>query len=212
MAQTVDWGTEFSARGSFRLNRHWQLDAKQKIRLTEHSSTLAKSETAVGLQRAILRSYLGSYGWRLKLGGSYHFIWRLNNNHYYEPQHRLNLSLGASKAWGHWKFSSRTRWQTTFRDEQRSNPRLNPKMYLRERLQISYAFPDRPWAFYANEEFFYRLNDPTAHIVDQLRTSVGAVWQIDRQSSFELFVKSSCEIQVANPERLFILGVSYNFN
>lgn len=211
-AQSQDFGTEWSAGANFDVRRNWQIDIGEEVRFNQNSTRLSKCESEVGFNYSLLKDRIDIYGWKLKVGGSYAFLWRYNSDNYYEPQHRLNLTLKISKEIGHWKLNSRTRWQTTFRDEDRVSVRYNPKMYLREMLQINYAYPDKPWGFYADEECFYRLNDPEGLFIDEWRTRLGVSYRLSRDNSVNAYFKISKEVQVKDPNTFYSVGLGYEFN
>lgn len=211
-AQSDDCGSEWAASAAWDLGRCWQVDLGEELRLSQSSTHIGKSESSAGLSRSLWANRIAVYGWKVKAGAGYSYIWRYNSHHYYEPQQRIELSLKASKELGQWKLSSRTRCQTTWRDEARVEARYNPKMYLRQQLQVEYTLPGKPWNFFASEECFYRLNDPEGHWVDEWRTRIGAEYQWSRRSTLGLYFKVSQEVQVEAPETLYLLGVSYDFH
>lgn len=211
-AQTHDAGLELSAAYEQAIGRGLNLNIEEELRLTNMGTSYSKSETTLGIQYALLRNQLELYDMKMRVGADYGFINRLNKHHYYENQHRTNLNLLLSKRIGNWRIAWRCRWQTTFRNESRGDYKYNPQMYLRNRLRLSYKLPSKPYTLFVAAECFYRLNHPEKRIVDELRTRAGFSWQLDKHNSLEFFLKASNEIQVKNPDNLYLLGIGYSFD
>ena len=211
-AQNYDFGTEWEAEYSRTLVKGTQLNIGEEIRLKQYSTRFTKSETSVGITQALFRKKLKAHDWRLRIGATYAFIYRYNSKHYYEDQHRLNLNIMVNKKIGDWTLGYRMRYQTTFRDERIGNYKYNPHIYLRNRIGVSYSFPNTPWRISLTEECFQRLNHPSHRIVDEFRTVLSASLKIDRHNTISFHLKAATEVQVKNPDRFFALGFGYEFD
>ena len=211
-AQNYDFGTEWEAEYTRAIVKGTEISIGEELRFKQFSTRFSKTETTVGLSQTLWRKRLKQYGLRMKLGASYAFIYRYNSKHYYEDQHRLNLNLSLSKKLGDWTIGYRLRYQTTFRNERIGDYKYNPQMYLRNRIGVSYSFPDKPWKLSLSEECFQRLNHPSRKIVDEFRTVATASYQIDRHNTVSVHLKAATEVQVKNPDRFFALGFSYEFD
>ena len=211
-AQSYDFGTEWEARYSRAVVKGTEISVAEELRFKHYSTRFTKSETTVALSQALWRKSLKQHGMRLKLGASYAFIYRYNKNRYYEDQHRLNLNLSFTKKFGDWAVGYRARWQTTFRNERIGDYKYNPQMYLRNRIGVSYSFPDKPWKLSLTEECFQRLNHPSKKIVDEFRTVATVSYQVDRHNTVSMQLKAATEVQVKNPDRFFCLGFAYEFD
>lgn len=211
-AQNYDFGTEWEAEYKRAIVKGTEISIGEELRFKQMSTRFAKTETTVGLSQSLFRRQLKPYGLKLKLGASYAFIYRYNSKHYYEDQHRLNLNLSLTKKFGDWTIGYRMRYQTTFRNERIGDYKYNPQMYLRNRIGVSYTFPDKPWKLSLTEECFQRLNHPSRKIVDEFRTVATALYQIDRHNTVSVHLKAATEVQVKNPDRFFVLGFSYEFD
>ena len=213
-AQSVDFATEWAGSYGLKPWRGGNLSFGEKVRLTQNSTRYSQSKTSVVLQQGLLKRQLDLYDLRLRVGGGYTFINRLTDaysNPYYENQHRLMVQSTLAWSYGFWRFTGRLRMQSTFRDERRGDYRYNPKLALRGRLSAAYAMPDRPWKFGLHSELFYRANDPRGAFVDEWRTTAEATYLLDRHSSVTLYAKYFHELQVADPLRMFALGLRYDF-
>lgn len=211
-AQSYDFGTEWEAQYSHAIVKGTEIFVGEELRFKQMSTRFTKTETTLGLSQSLFRRQLKPYGLKLKLGASYAFIYRYNSKHYYEDQHRLNLNLSLTKKFGDWTIVYRMRYQTTFRNERIGDYKYNPQMYLRNRIGVSYTFPDKPWKLSLTEELFQRLNHPSRKVMDESRTVLSADYQIDRHNTVSLQLKAAIEVQVKNPDRYFALGFAYEFD
>lgn len=211
-AQIGDAGFELSAEYSHSIRRGLSLSVEEALRFNQFGTQYSKSESGIGLDYSLCRRFFDLHDMRLKLGVDYSFINRLNNDHYYENQQCVNIKLSLTKRVGMWRMAYRCKMETTFRDENSGSYSYNPKIYLRNRLKVSYECPTKPWRLYASAESFYRVNNPKGRFVDELRCRTGATLRLDRHNSLDFFVKYSHEIQVKNPERNTCLGISYSFD
>ena len=211
-AQNYDFGTEWEATYSRTIVKGTEISIGEELRFKQYSTRFTKTETTVGLSYALFRKKLKPHGLKLKLGGSYAFIYRYNSKHYYEDQHRLNLNVSLTKKFGDWSVGYRMRYQTTFRNERIGTYKYNPQMYLRNRIGVSYTFPNKPWKLSLTEECFQRLNHPSRKIVDEFRTVATAAYQIDRHNTVSVHLKAATEVQVKNPDRFFAIGFTFDFD
>ena len=213
-AQQRDFATELQASYGLKPWRGGTITLGEKVRFTEGSTRYSQSKTSLFVQQSLFRRQLGLHDLRFRLGGGYTFINRLTDpygNPYYENQHRFTLQGLLARDYGFWRFGSRLRLQSTFRDAARGNYRYNPKLAARLRLSATYALPDRPWKFGANAECFYRLNDPRGSFLDEMRYTLSATRLLDRYQSISLYTKYYHELNVANPLRMLAVGLAYDF-
>lgn len=211
--QEYDFATEWAATLSVKPWKGGGVAFGEKVRLTDNSTAYRQSKTSVVLSQSLLKRQLDLYDLRLRFGAGYTFINRLNtgSNPYYENQHRLMLQGLLAWRYGSWRIASRIRLQATFRDELRGDYRYNPKLALRERLTVAYETPGRPWKFSLHNEGFCRLNDPRGTFADEWRCTAEASRILDRHSTLSFYAKYFHELQVADPLRMFCLGVRYDF-
>ncbi len=211
-AQNYDFGTEWEAEYTRAIVKGTEISIGEELRFKQMSTRFTKTETTLGLSQSLWRKSLKQHGVKLRLGVSYAFIYRYNSKHYYEDQHRLNANVSVTKKFGDWAIGYRMRYQTTFRNERIGDYKYNPQMYLRNRIGVSYTFPNHPWKLSLSEECFLRLNHPSRKIVDELRSVASASYQIDRHNSVSIQLKAAIEVQVKNPDRYFALGFAYEFD
>ena len=213
-AQHGDFGAELSATYGHRLWSGASFAFGEKVRLNSNCSQYSQSKSSVSIGQRLLHRQLDLYNLKWKIGGGYTFINRLNegkHRQYYENQHRFMLQSTLSYNYGFWRASGRVRLQSTFRDESRGSYRYNPKVVLRGRVTLGYVLPDKPWRFGAGAEYFYRANDPKGSFVDEMRYSVETTRIIDGRQNLSLYLKYFHELQVADPVRMIVVGLRYDF-
>ncbi|MCK9301825.1 MAG: DUF2490 domain-containing protein [Bacteroidales bacterium] len=135
-----------------------------------------------------------------------------NETEYYDSRFRWNATFSYSEKYRQYKFSYRARFQSTYRDENRGDYKLNPKNYLRNRLEVGYTFYTKPIKLALSTELFLRLNNPEGNFIDNIRTTFEVNYRFTRRSSMSFFVRSDNEIQVKNPLNAVYAGVVYKFS
>ena len=120
--------------------------------------------------------------------------------------------LTVAPKFGDWKIAYRAMVQATFRDERRGDYRFNPKTYMRNRLQVTWSVPHQPVKLYLSEEFWWRLYKPGDNIIDNLRSTVGVEYSINKHHTLDFYLRSDNEIQVKNPDNVLSIGVGYKFD
>ena len=127
----------------------------------------------------------------------------------FDNRHRIKAFVTIAPKFGAWKIAYRAQLQTTFRDERRGSYKFNPKTYLRNRLQVTWTVPHQPLKLYLSEEFWWRLYKPGDNIIDQLRSTAGVVYDINKHHSLDFFLRFDHEVQVKNPDQTLSIGVTY---
>ena len=172
------------------------------------------NQWATHYDRGKLEADIGYSCWkkRIKINAGYDYINKhdADNDAFYH-RHRVNFSLGIGEKFGRFKLSDRARFQTTFYDIQRESVRFNPKVYLSNRVEISYSIPHKDVKFFCSGEFFWRLYHPDKKIIDEVRAIIGADYKVRKGHTLSFFLRSDNEVQVKNPEYAVYLGIGYKF-
>ena len=121
--------------------------------------------------RGKLQADIGYSCWkkRIKIGVGYDYINKHSQESAFYHRHRVNLSLGIGEKFGRFKLSYRAKFQTTFYDFQRESVRFNPKIYMRNRVELTYSFYGKPVKLFCSGEFFWRLYHPEKNIIDEVK-------------------------------------------
>jgi len=201
-AQNVDFGGIVGAEASKKLS-HFELSAGAEGRVNNNFTNFNRLKIKAGCDYTFFKK-------RFKTGISANYLLR-DKTEYFENAYRANLNLSYSEKIKQFKISYRARFQFDFYDNRTAYHKLNPKIYMRNRLEGEYEFFSKPLKISVSEEFFWRLNHPSKKIIDALRTVLSFSYRFDKSNSMTFYLRSDNEIQVAAPENTFYIGVIYSF-
>lgn len=201
-AQTHDFGGIVGAEASKKLS-DFSLFAETEVRFNGNFTDFNRFKLNVGGDYSFFQK-------RFKAGVGASYFYR-NKTDYYENTFRTTLNLSYSEKISQFKISYRARFQFDFYDNRTAYHKLNPKIYMRNRLEGEYSFFSKPIKISLSEEFFWRLNHPSNKIIDALRTVVSLNYRIDKCNYLTFFLRADNEIQVADPENTYYIGIIYSF-
>lgn len=201
-AQTHDCGglVDFGFEQTIVKNFHFNLEAEGRFQ--KHFTSFDRLKVGTAFDYSFLKKK------RLKVAaGAYYLLY--NDEGIVENRWRIQSALTYTEKFTHLHLSYRVRVQSTFYDALRGDYSVNPKTYLRNRLQVEYQLLNKPMSFYASTEFFLRLYRQD-YFVDQFRTILGWSFKLNKGNKISVFLRADNEIQVANPENVYYVGFSYN--
>ena len=204
-SQTYDFGGTGGYQVSHSLNYLWDISLAQDLRFNQNLTNYARFNTTAEIDYNVWRK-------KAKIGVLYSFINKENSDYYYDNRHRFAAQLSYRESFPHWRFSWRGRVQSTLRNEDYGDYKVNPKYYLRNKFQVNYLLQGSRFKPSLSCEFYYQLNNPDHNIIDKIRTTVGCDYVLTRQSTLEIFVRYDKEIQVKNPLNICMLGVFYKYD
>lgn len=200
--RTKDFGAIASAEISVGVARNVNLSIEEEFRLDNNCTQFDRWLNSFGVDYTFLRG-------RMKLGVMGDYIRRFNDDRYFENRYRAGVQLTYSETYRRFKFSFRTKLLSTFRDEATGDYRVNPKLYWRNRLQVSYQMPNSRFKYSVSTELHWLVNDPKNNIVDNLRTVAAVDYRLTRRQYLSAFVRMDNDLQVKEPVDRFYLGVTY---
>lgn len=200
--RTTDIGGILSAEFSKDLGGHFGLSVEEELRFDNRCTQFDRWLNSVGVDYTFWRN-------RMKLGLTGDYIRRRNDEGYFENRWRAGLHLTYSETFRHFKFSFRTKLLSTFYDERTGEHRVNPKLYWRNRLQVSYQQPNSRFKYALSAELFWLTNDPKNRIVDNLRTVASVECRLSRRHYLTAFVRMDNDLQVKEPVDRFYLGLTF---
>lgn len=200
--RTKDFGALASAEISVGVARNVDLSIEEEFRLDNNCTQFDRWLNSFGVDYTFLRG-------RMKLGVMGDYIRRFNDDRYFENRYRAGVQLTYSETYRRFKFSFRTKLLSTFRDEATGDYRVNPKLYWRNRLQVSYQMPNSRFKYSVSTELHWLVNDPKNNIVDNLRTVAAVDYRLTRRQYLSAFVRMDNDLQVKEPVDRFYLGVTY---
>jgi hypothetical protein len=202
-AQNWNWGTLTGAEWEHAFNSGLKINIEEELRWTGSTFRFDRSKTTLGLDYKL-------WGKSLRVGGDIDYIFK-NKWDYFENRYRVQCNLSYSHKLNRWNIQNRVALMSVFYDPSRGYYDLNPELYLREKIKIEYAVFHKPIKFGLNFEFFMKLNHPEFNIIDELRSEIFFDYRFSKSHAITIFLRADNEIQVAEPENIIYLGVTYHF-
>lgn len=200
--RTKDVGVIASAEISVGVSRNVGLSLEEELRFQNNCTQFDRWLNSLGVDYTFLHG-------RMKLGLTGDYIRRFNDDKYFENRYRAGVQLTYSETYHRFKFSFRTKLLSTFRDEATGDYRVNPKMYWRNRLQVTYQMPNSRFKYSLSTELHWLVNDPKHNIVDNLRTVASVDYRLTRRQYLSAFVRMDNDLQVKEPVDRFYFGLTY---
>ena len=200
--RTTDYGGILSAECSTDVGKSFGLSVEEELRFDNGCTQLNRWLNSVGVDYTFPRN-------RLKVGVAADYIRRHSDKGYFENRWRIGAHLTYSETLYHFKFTYRSKLLSTFYDERTGEHRVNPKLYWRNRLQVSYQQPNSRFKYALSAELFWLTNDPKNRIVDNLRTVASVEYRLTRRHYLSLFARMDNDLQVKEPVDLFYLGLTF---
>ena len=200
--RTKDFGVIASAEVSVGVARNVGLSLEEELRFQDNCKQFDRWLNSLGVDYTFLHG-------RMKVGVTGDYIRRFNDDRYFENRYRAGVQLTYSETYRRFKFSFRTKLLSTFRDETTGDYRVNPKMYWRNRLQVSYQMPNSRFKYSLSAELHWLVNDPKNNIIDNLRMVASVDYRLTRRQYLSAFVRMDNDFQVKEPADRFYLGLTY---
>lgn len=179
-----DWGVWAFADGSYTLiPKKLKLDFGAQLRTMEDFKTLDKVKGTVGAEYKINAFF--------KAGAGYELIYSSHKDEFEFQNRGLAYAVGSVKA-GRMDISLREQFQLThINGVSATSSRINPKMYLRSRLKLSYDIPKCKFEPYASGEVYYFLNSSSDYSTrwTKIRLTAGVEWKISKTSTLDFFYR-----------------------
>ncbi len=205
-AQTFTTGGIVGVEYDYKILKGWHLSAEGELRFDHDFTHYNRAKIGIGTDYLFWQK-------RIKVGVAYNFLnYHDREDQLFDNRHRIKAFVTIAPKFGSWKIAYRAQLQTTFRDERRGSYKFNPKTYLRNRLQVTWTLTHQPLKLYLSEEFWWRLYKPGDNIIDQLRSTAGVVYDINKHHSLDFFLRFDHEVQVKNPDQTLSIGVAYNID
>ncbi len=200
--RATDFGGILSAECSTDVGKSFSLSVEEELRFDNGCTQLNRWLNSVGVDYIFPRN-------RLKVGVAADYIRRHSDKGYFENRWRIGAHLTYSEALYHFKFTYRSKLLSTFYDERTGEHRVNPKLYWRNRLQVSYQLPNSRFKYALSAELFWLTNDPKNRIVDNLRTVASVEYRLTRRHYLSAFARMDNDLQVKEPVDRFWLGLTF---
>lgn len=200
--RTTDFGAIVSGEFSTAVGRSFDLSLEEELRFDQNCTQFDRWLNSLGVNYSFPRN-------RLKVGLNADYIRRHNDEDYYENRWRIGAQLTYTESLYHFRISGRSKLLATFYDELTGEHRVNPKLYWRNRLQVSYQQPNSRFKYALSAELFWLLNDPKGSYIDNLRTVASVEYRLTRRHYLSLFARMDNDLQVKEPVDRFYLGLNF---
>ncbi len=200
--RTTDFGGIVSAEAEMSLGGPWGMSVEEELRFDQGFAQFDRWLNSVGVDYTCWHN-------RMNIGLTADYIRRHNDRGYYENRGRLGLQMTYSEEWRRFKFQVRSKAMGTFFDERTGEHRVNPRIYWRNRLKVTYQPMNSRFKYAISTELFWLINDPKKGGVDNLRTVLSVDYRLSRRYSISAFARMDNDLGVKDPVDLFYMGLTF---
>ena len=198
----TDFGGIVSAEASVGLGGPWGMSVEEELRFDHNCTQFDRWLNSVGVDYTCLHN-------RMNIGVMADYIRRHNDKGYYENRGRLGLQVTYTEDYHRFKFQVRSKVLGTFYDERTGEHRVNPKVYWRNRVKVTYQPMNSRFKYALSVELFWLTNDPKGSYVDNLRTVLSVDYRLSRQYYLSAFARMDNDLWVREPIDRFYLGLTF---
>lgn len=202
-AQLTDAGGIGTVSVSKGLGRYWDVKAEQELRFNQSYLSFDRSLTALTVDYSLLPKIL-------KAGVEYDLVYQKQTD-IFEFRHRASLGLSTQFEVSTFDINIRTRYQSTWRDNNRGDYNYNPKNVWRNKVECTYNIFGSPVKPSVSAELFCPLNGSKGFHMDSYRLKLAARYKYSPHQSIEAFVRYDAEIQQAAPKTILYTGLGWNY-
>ena len=199
--RSTDFGGIISAEAEVGLGGPFGLSVEEELRFENNCTQFDRWLNSVGVDYTCLHN-------RMNIGLTADYIRRHNDRGYYENRGRLGLQVTYTEDWRRFRFQVRSKAVGTFFDERTGEHRVNPRLYWRNRLKVTYQPMNSRFKYALSTELFWLTNDPKKGGIDNLRSVFSVDYRLARQYSLSAFVRMDNDLQVKEPVDRFFLGLT----
>ena len=199
--RTTDFGGIASAKAEVGLGGSFGLSVEEELRFDHNFTQFDRWLNSVGVDYSFLHN-------RMNIGITTDYIRRHNDRGYYENRGRLGLALTYTEEYHRFKFQVRSKAIGTFFDERTGEHRVNPKLYWRNRLKVTYQPINSRFRYALSTELFWLTNDPKKGGLDNLRTVLSVDYRLSRRYYLSVFARMDNDLWVSEPVDRFYFGLT----
>lgn len=199
--RTTDFGGIVSAEAEVGLGGPFGMSVEEELRFDHNFTQFDRWLNSVGVDYSFLHN-------RMNIGLTADYIRRHNDHGYFENRGRIGLQVTYTEDYRRFRFQGRSKVIGTFYDERTGEHRLNPKLYWRNRLKVSYQKPNSRFKYSLSAELFWLINDPKGSYVDNIRTVFAVDYRLARRYSISVFARMDNDLQVKEPVDRFYFGLT----
>ena len=199
--RTTDFGGIVSAEAEVGLGGAFGLSAEEELRFDHNFSQFDRWLNSLGVDYTCLHN-------RMNIGLTADYVRRHNDRGYYENRGRLGLQVTYTEDYRRFRFQVRSKVMGTFFDARTGEPRVNPRLYWRNRLKVTYQPLNSRFKYALSTELFWLTNDPKKSGLDNLRTVFSVDYRLARQYSLSAFARMDNDLWVSEPVDRFYFGLT----
>ena len=199
--RTTDFGGIVSAEAEVGLGGPFGLSVEEELRFDHNCTQFDRWLNSLGVDYTCLHN-------RMNIGLTGDYIRRHNDRGYYENRGRVGMQVTYTEEWRRFKFQGRSKLIATFFDERTSEHRVNPRLYWRNRLKVTYQKPNSRFKYALSAELFWLTNDPKKGFIDNIRTVASVDYRLSRRHYLSAFVRMDNDLQVKEPIDRFYFGLT----
>jgi len=182
------------------------LSIEQEVRMEQNATKAGVVFTSLGLDYRLTRKF--------QVGLNYRFILNDRANGSYGHRHRIMLDAQVRERYQQWTFAYRARGQSEVRTVNYNNEfGFSPTTDLRNTLKTVYQL-NRQYELYFSFDLRLLWRDarvPDYRGIDRLRYRLGTDILVRRDQSFGIFIQHQRELNVAERDVEFMIGLEYKF-
>ena len=199
--RTTDFGGIVSTEAEAGLGGPFGLSVEEELRFDHNCTQFDRWLNSVGVDYSCLHN-------RMNIGLTADYIRRHNDRGYYENRGRLGLQVTYTEEYRRFKFQVRSKAIGTFFDERTGAHRVNPRLYWRNRMKVTYQPLNSRFKYALSTELFWLTNDPKKGGLDNLRTVFSVDYRLARQYTLSAFARMDNDLWVNNPVDRFYFGLT----
>ena len=197
----TDFGGIVSGEAEVGLGGPFGMSMEDELRFDHNFSQFDRWLNSVGVDYTCLHD-------RMNIGLVTDYIRRHNDLGYYENRGRLGLQVTYAEEYRRFKFQIRSKAIGTFFDERTGEHRVNPKLYWRNRLKVTYQPLNSRFKYAVSTELFWLTNDPKKGGLDNLRTVLSVDYRLTKRYSLSAFARMDNDLWVKHPVDRFYIGMT----
>ena len=200
--RSTDFGGIVSAEAEAALGGPWGMSVEEELRFDHSFTQFDRWLNSVGVDYTCLHN-------RMNIGLTADYIRRHNDKGYYENRGRLGLQVTYTEEWHRFKFQVRSKAMATFLDERTGEHGVNPRLYWRNRVKVTYQPMNSRFKYALSTELFWLTNDPKKGGLDNLRTVLSVDYRLSRRYYLSAFARMDNDLRVKEPVDLLYLGLTF---
>ena len=200
--RATDFGGIVSTEVEAGLGGPFSMSVEEELRFDHSFTQFDRWLNSLGIDYSCLHN-------RMNIGLTADYIRRHNDRGYFENRGRLGLQVTYTEEYHRFKFQMRSKVIGTFFDKRTGEHRVNPRLYWRNRLKVTYQPMNSRFKYAFSTELFWLTNDPKKGGLDNLRTVLSVDYRLARQYSLSVFARMDNDLWVKEPVDRFYFGVTF---